>query len=266
MQYDIYIDSLFLLNLGMNLYLLELTNCILHHVSAGKKILLGAVCGSVVSMIPYIFPGRMLITAGVSFLLDIACLSLITFRITKVNAYLRIVEILCVLTILFGTFLYYVISKLPEYVKMPLLLLLMLGGIFFVMGRRLIDHKSYSVECKVVLKNGKQRMKIHALVDTGNSLVEPISGEPVSVLEKGVFDNLFFQEKPSVFRVIPYRSIDKRVGVMSGYLVPEMIVEWKGFTKEYHNIYVGIQEKEIWAEAAYKMIINPKMLKERKTG
>ena len=266
MQYEIYIDSLFLLNFCMNIYLLELANSILHHVSGWQKILLGAASSGFLSIIPYIFPGNIPVSVCVSFLLDLLCLSLLVFRVTKISAYLRILEILSVLTIILGTFLYYMISKIPDRVQMPLLAILLIGGMAFVIGRRLINHNNDSIECKVVLMNGKYQLKINALVDTGNSLVEPISGEPVAVLEKGVFDNLFLKEKPSVFRVIPYRSIDRRVGVMSGYLIPEMIVEWKGLTREYHNIYVGIQEKEKWVEEAYKMIINPNMLKERKAG
>lgn len=266
MQYEIYIDSLLLLNLGMNLYLLELTNCILHHTVGWKKILLGAACGSVSSVLPFLLPGRLAVDIGIGFLLDIICMSLVTFRISGFSAYLKTLEVLSLLTIVLGSFLQFIIGKFAKDIHMPLLVLLFIGGLFFCRIRHQIYEKHQSCQCKVTLKNGKYRIRINALVDTGNSLVEPISGEPVAVLERGVFENLFLGEKPGGFRVIPYRSIDRKNGILPGYLIPEMIVEWKGFCKEYHNIYVGIHEQETWNEETCKMIINPKMLKERKIG
>ena len=108
-------------------------------------------------------------------------------------------------------------------------------------------------------------MKIDALVDTGSSLIEPISGKPAAVLDKGIFENLFSQEKPAGFRVIPYRTIDKKAGILPGYPIPYMRVEWKGMYKEFQNVYVGIRQ-EMEEGMPYKMILNPEMLKERKTG
>jgi len=265
-RYEIYIDSLLLLNIGMNLYLLELTNCILHHTVRWKRVLFGAVCGGISSVIPFILPGKVGVLMGIGFLLDIVCMSFITFRVINIGVYLKILEVLSLLTIVFGTLLQYTIWRLPERIQMTPLVLLLVGGLFFIGIRRGVCRRNQSGQCKVILKNGKFRMRIDALVDTGNSLIEPISGEPVAVLDRGVFENLFLGVKPAGFRVIPYRSIDQQAGILPGYLIPEMIVEWKGFCKEYHNIYVGVREQDAWTDEAYKMIINPKMLKERKIG
>ena len=45
MQYEIYIDSLFLLDFAMNLYLLLLVNRNLNHTATWKRLLAGAALG-----------------------------------------------------------------------------------------------------------------------------------------------------------------------------------------------------------------------------
>ncbi len=265
MHYEIYIDSLFLLNLGMNLYLLELTNCILHDTATWKRIVLGALCGSIFSIIPFLLPGKLIVVIGVGFLLDVFCMSVIVFRTTGFSAYLKVLEVLSILTIVIGALLQYVMNRIQEKLQLPLLALLLGGAVCFLVIRRLLYRNPQSYECKVVLQNGKAKVKINALVDTGNSLIEPISGSPVAVLDKSVFESLFLGDKPGGFRVIPYHSIDKKAGLLPGYLIPEMQIEWKGFCREYHNVYVGIRQEHMWLGENYKMIINPEMMKERKT-
>lgn len=266
MKYEIYIDSLFALNLGLNLYLLELTNCIIHHTATWKRVMSGALCGSIFSVLPLMLPGNVVILTVAGSLLSVVSMSLITFRIQGVRAYLQLLEILSVLTIILGAVLQYLLQRLPGGFHTPAIGILIMGACCFLGIRRLLQKTNITCECKVTLRNHKIQIRVQALVDTGNSLIEPISGAPVAVLDKRVFENLFLNEKPAGFRVIPYHTIDRRSGLMPGYLIPEMRIEWDGFCRDYHNIYVGIRQQDTGEKEHYKMIINPKMLRERKTG
>lgn len=266
MKYEIYIDSLFVLNLGMNLYLLELTNCILHHTATWKKIMMGSLCGSVLSVIPLFLPVNLVTAVAAGFILSVPCMVLVTFRLQNAGAFLQLLEVLSVMTIVLGAVLQYALQRIPSALHTTALGVLLTGAVCFLGIRRLLQKKNTVCECKVTLRNHKEQIKVNALVDTGNSLIEPISGAPVAVLDKSVFENLFLKEKPTGFRVIPYHSIDKKNGLLPGYLIPEMRVEWDGVCKEFRDIYVGVHQQNIGRTQHYKMIINPEMLRERKTG
>lgn len=266
MHYEIYIDTLFLLNFCMNLYLLELTNCILHHTATWKRILFGAFLGAAVGVLPFILPVNLGLAAGAGFLLSALLMGAVTFRVARIQAYLQVLEYLLLLTILLGAVLLYILKRLPQNIHIPVLWIFLAGGFCFLGIRRLLSrHCLKDCECKVTLSSSKARVKVNALIDTGNTLIEPISGAPVAVLDKNVFDNLFFEEKPGGFRVIPYRSIDKKAGILPGYLIPEVRIEWKGFCRVFQNIYVGVRKQDMEKQEKYKMIINPDMLKERKS-
>ena len=267
MKYEIYIDSLFLLNLGMNLYLLELTNIIFHHTATWKRVILGAVCGSVLAVVPLIFQINILAAGVAGLFLSVLGMSLITFRVAEIGAYLHLLEILAVMTFVLSAVLQYVLQKLPPDYRLPMEGLLFVGGVCFLLLRGVLQRSiRRPSECKVTLWNDKTKIRINAIVDTGNSLIEPISGAPVAVLDKKVFENLFCNDKPAGFRVIPYHSIDKKAGLMPGYLIPEMQIEQNGFYRQYKNIYVGVRQEETGECENYKMIINPDMLKEGKAG
>ncbi len=267
MKYEIYIDSLFFLNLGMNLYLLELTNAILHHTATWKRVALGSLCGSLLAVVPLMFPVNLTAAGVAGLFLSVLGMSLITFRVGGLEAYLHLLEILAVMTLVLSAVLQYVLRMLPSDFRLPLLGILLVGAFCFVVLRRLLlKHGAASYECKVTLWNDKTKIRVNAIVDTGNSLVEPISGAPVAVLDKKVFENLFCNDKPAGFRVIPYHSIDKKAGLMPGYLIPEMQIERNGFCRHYHNIYVGVRQEDAQECEDYKMIINPDMLKEGKAG
>ena len=87
-------------------------------------------------------------------------------------------------------------------------------------------------------------MRIHALVDSGNTLTEPISGAPVSVLDARIFYRLW-PEGLSGFRVIPYHSVGKKSGILKGYPVPQMTLIQQGVEREYRNVYLAVSEEEI---------------------
>ena len=265
MRYEIYIDTLFLMNFGMNIYLLELTDYILKHATTWRRVLLGALCGSICMTVPWFLGMQTVMAKGIGFAASVVIMPIVTFKIKGVMSWLHVVEILALVTVVIGSVLHYILFTLAGGMQKSLLWMLILGAACFLMLRRILLRSECKNECKVTLKNHKVRIVVDALLDTGNGLIEPISGASVAVLDKKVFELLFSQSSPEGFRVIPYRSVDKKCGVMPGYLIPEMIVEWNGCCRVFQNIYAGIAPECMEGTEKYKMILNPNMLKERKT-
>ena len=49
---------------------------------------------------------------------------------------------------------------------------------------------------KIIIKEGNRKVDVTALVDTGNNLFEPMTGKPVSIIEKTVAEKIINENKP----------------------------------------------------------------------
>ncbi len=266
MEYELYIDSLFCLSFTMNLYLLLLVNHHLHRPAARWKILIGAVIGGLsycmmfVLPLPYAVLKIVLMTVffqGGSLLL--------VFCPTTLSAFLKIWEIMIFYSFLMGGGFYLLKNHVTVFQNnmMPISLLLAVGGLFWLCLTQIDKRKSYAANgpCRVILNNGQgAQVTVSAIVDTGNCLMEPISGKPVSVLEKGIFDRLWGEEDFKGFRAIPYRSVGCKKGIMKGYEVPEIIIEQGGIRKVCRNVYVGLSSITVSGTEKYRMLVHPALI------
>lgn len=109
----------------------------------------------------------------------------------------------------------------------------------------------------VSLRGGQNEIELEALLDTGNSLREPVSGKPVSVVEEESFLKLVGVKAPEKLKIIPYRSIGKNNGIMEGYEVPEIIIKGKEESIRRQKVIVGISKNRISANGKYQMILHP---------
>lgn len=212
-----------------------------------------------VFVLPGGLPGKVLISSLVAAL----SMVLLSFPPRSAMSLWKMVEVLGFLGLLLVSgvvflermlsFLWKDFNGILEGVFLGVLVLLLLVG-------RVRAFRKQDASCKVVLQTKHARIRVNALVDTGNSLVEPISGKPVSLLDKNVFDSLFALESPTSFRAIPYHSVGKENGILQGFLLPKMEVEWEGIHREFQNVYIGVCPELFLQKGPYKMILNPKEL------
>ena len=87
------------------------------------------------------------------------------------------------------------------------------SGWILVRGRK--RKRNNPAIVRLCYRGAEGPLRIHALVDSGNTLTEPISGAPVSVLDARIFYRLW-PEGLSGFRVIPYHSVGKKSGILKG--------------------------------------------------
>ena len=145
-----------------------------------------------------------------------------------------------------------------------------MGALFLLLFARLRDEPYGEGPCRALLRRNGRELAVEALIDSGNSLFEPISGKPVCVVGRAVFDSLWegFREG---FRAVPYHSIGKRRGILPAYLLTELRLETGGMEYLFTDVYVAVSDEEIsGADSAgaesVKMIINPRLFAERKRG
>ena len=132
-----------------------------------------------------------------------------------------------------------------------------------VILRFLLQHffiKRQKLYYLVLLYCDGKEYPMKALLDTGNTLVEPISGSPVSVAEPETLQRLLGGECPIGCRMVPFCSVGKQHGLMKAYLVKSIWVEVEGCYKECQNVYVGENQEFFKEGCRYQLILNPGIL------
>ena len=273
MQYELYVDSLFLVNFVMNLYLLLLVNRSTLRTATRRRLLLGAVAGGICGVMPFLLPGPILLKEGLTAVVGTVGMILITFPVKGFRMFIRLLEKLLLYSFFMGGTLLFLIHRIPQLRSFltGIFGILGAGGLAFLFLFRFRERNEQNDSiCRAELICGDERLQVMALVDSGNSLIEPISGKPVCIVTESIMDGLR-KTLPPGYRAIPYHSIGKQRGILEGYLLPELVLELDGISKSFAQVYIaaspqGINESEEEEAESVKMIVNPMLFSERNKG
>ncbi len=264
MRYIVYIDRLYLLQTIQTMVLLLLTGAFLQgRMISDKKTILRMALGSGAEALffcaLFLVPGiggawKSGLLAGSSLILPI-----LVFRLKRKEQILR------------GIILYHGSAFL-------------LGGIFYawlgVTGRTLAVHTMPAAACTaltavavlalwrwargektlvtVEILEGDVRIVTCALIDSGNTLYDPISEKPVSVVERSVLDGRIALMQPERFRLIPYHTLGSR-GLMQMIQLEKLIVHSAGKDVEIEKPLLGLFDGTVTQSGDYRMILNPSL-------
>lgn len=262
MHYELYVDSLFFLNFIMNLYLLMLVDKTAYGMAARGRLLAGAAVGAACFLLPFL----MAAPAAVKFILGAAAgtagMLCVTFPVRSLRMFLKLLERLALYSFGLGGGMLFLLRCLPglrNYLTGVMGILGMGGLLYLLFGRfRCVQDMEHSL-CRAVLSREGKQVETTALVDSGNSLTEPVSGKPVSIVEQRLFDSLW-EKTPECFRAVPYHSVGKKRGIMPGFLLPGLRLEIEGMTYAFSDVYIAVSEEGISGDASAEsvnMIINP---------
>lgn len=270
MHYEIYVDSLFLINLCMNLYLLMLVDHSMPGTAMPWRLMTGAAVGAVCFLLPFFGGAPAWVKIAIGGLTGTAGMLCITFPVRNFRMFLKFLERLLLYSFGIGGGMLFLIARLPslrEYLT-SVSGVLCVGGVLFLFFRKFhYGLKTKNCLCQATLIRGERRMTAAALIDSGNSLTEPVSGKPVCVVDKRLYDGLWGDEEIG-YRVIPYHSIGKKHGIMQGYLLPKLAVDVDGVRVEFKDVYVAVSKEQISGTEAgcgetIEIIINPGLLEKK---
>ena len=88
---------------------------------------------------------------------------------------------------------------------------------------------------------------------------DPVSKDPVSVMDKAVVKRLTEGKLPEQLRYIPYHSIGKKEGIMPAFRLDRIRIIRDGNKINVEHPLVAISEEKLGSEN-YQMIINPDIL------
>lgn len=264
MYVEIYVDSLFLVNFVMNLYLLILVNRCTYNTAGTGRLLVGAAVEALVWLFPFLNWGSVAFRVIFSVLVGTWLMVRIVFRIGNLKAMLRILEKLLWFSFVMGGGVLFLQGVIPDFREnaVGIFGVMGAGGLVFLLASDVKKNRKESVRCSVTLviewEGVKRTIVTNGLIDSGNSLIEPISGKPVSVIDRKIFEALW-EEIPLMWRAVPYRSISKKRGILQAYAVSEVWLEPEGLNLKCRDVYVAVSPEPIEG-----MIIHPALLTKNK--
>ena len=232
MYYELYVDVFFLMNFTMDTILLALLKKALACPVRYGRIIAGGVLGAVVTCVVVIWPCK---TTWAKFIVFHGVINVLMLRTG--------------LGLKWGRELFrgWVILYIESF---------LLGGVLQFAGQYLRQGSRY---CEVVVLFGERNCRLRALIDTGNTLKDTVSKDPVSVMDQASVKRLTEGKQPERFRYIPYHSIGKKEGVMPAFRMDKIQIIRDGYRINVEYPLVAVCEEELGSEN-YQMIINPDIL------
>lgn len=266
MEIELYWDSLLLLNFFINLCVLSLlwrkfTLCT-SKIRVICAALLGAICYVLLLLVPIKWVFGQFVMIGCSVFL----MTFVMVPKRKRRLIGKMIGYGFFYSFVFAGVIRAVLGKWKIFVQEPI-------GISFICVMALIcvwiggwymktkAHKKKKSLCDVYIESAGTNMKVKALLDTGNSLREPISKQPVCLIEETLLAKITL-ENPMFFRAIPFHSVGCMEGMLYGVQIPKITIYIED------DIYVieqavcaGIHHP-LSSNGAYQMILHPDLIAE----
>lgn len=283
MYYELYVDVLFAVNMLMNFFVLLTVKNILKCSATHIRIFTLSALSSILTVVIIVLPINY---TYIKYILVHIFLNSFLVRyglfLKRKKEFLKGYIYLYVITFLFGG----IIQFLSGLIKLSALTILTAGFAAFLFSRAAIYIYSAYISfeeklCDVSLKLNSKVLNIKGLIDTGNSLCEPISRQPVCVLSFGTMEKFLSKEEVNILddylnyrtvqdnkdsgilkdiRYVPFNSVGKTNGLMPVIKADIIQIRVGEETKEVMSPIIGISEGSFSSQEDYQIIINPRLI------
>lgn len=293
MKMTIYIDIVIAENLMMNSIILYATSMIAKIKPNFIRILIGSLIGAIYSVFSYVSTWTVYSNMLLKLILSIIIVY-IAFNPQNIKIMGKDLLLFYLTSFVFGGVafaLIYVIKPQEILMRNGLFLgtyplkTVFLGAIIafaviwatFKIVKTKISKKDMYCDAKIKFK-GKEIL-VKTMIDTGNMLKEPISGNPVIIVEHTVLYDIIpkeilnhledilggdfnqIEEKirneySSKLKLIPFSSLGKQNGMLLGIKAEKVLIEKEGEkTVEKNNVIIGIYNKSLTKRGEYRALI-----------
>lgn len=258
MYYELYIDVFFLVNFMMDHILLMVVAKMLRCPVARGRICLGAALGAALTCVVFVIPVPFTFIKFIWFhsVVNIVMIK-IGLKIRWDRSFPRAYILLYISAVLIGGVMNWFrpyLQKAGIFYLFALISYYVASGIWEVI-RYLAGRKESRL--KVRLVKGQKECAVAALVDTGNTLRDPLTGEPVSILTREAAKKILDGESMGTLRYISYHSVGRKEGIMPMFRLDRMILD--PGKRTIIKPLVAVCEEYMTAEE-YEMILNPDLL------
>ncbi len=296
---DIYIDVIIMENIIMNYIILWVTGKFLKAGSSGIRLFLAALTGAGYMVLMIMLPGvKVYYTFLGKFLLSLLIVA-IAFSPAKINSFLKSLAAFYITTFIFAgaAFAFIYINNTGGIVKngviyifweskwttllLSIITSIIILRVFWELVQSRISKEKLLRNVEVYFE--KKVIAVSALVDTGNSLRDPLTNLPVMVIEFSVLEEILPDEIKEIFigkrdedlalvssivtksnwlsrfRLIPFTSLGKENGMLIGFK-PDCIKIGDDIDKrDIKNVIVGIYNKALSRNEHYRALLSPEL-------
>ena len=296
----VYLDVVLLENLCMNYIILFATGYLMKIKMKQLRLIVSSILGSIYAVIAYLEILPIYSSFGMKVVLSILMVY-IAFKPKGVKILSKQLIIFYLTSFVFGgcafALLYFVrpqdiLMRNGVYVGTYPIKIALLGGIVgfiityvaFRIVKTKLRRKDILYNIEITLQ--EKRLKVKAMLDTGNLLKDPISKMPVIVVEKEQLYSLLpiqlldhieewiggdeeflnqIEEKELIarFRIIPFSSVGKQNGLMLGFKADQVEIEKEEGTQIRKNVIIGIFNQKLSKDKRYSALIGLDLLEER---
>lgn len=302
MYIEVYLDVVFAVNFILDFIILLLERRISRKNISINRIFLGAFVGAVLMCIIVLIPQlNYIIYLSFSYFLSSALIVFVTFRPKKLIELIKLTLLLYMIAILLGgiifTLYYYtrvgvglnnvLENSLIGGLDLQMLVLLLCLAIVIWMIFINIFFKLTNVSkniYEVGLFYHNTELKISGLLDTGNTLYDPISQWPVIIGEIDILKPCFNPENFESLkqmtidvynlehiehikkklglniRWIPFTSLGNENGMLIGIVLDKVVVYAGKNKKENKNVVIGLYNNKLSKDNSYNLLLHPKLI------
>ncbi|MBO5347446.1 MAG: sigma-E processing peptidase SpoIIGA [Lachnospiraceae bacterium] len=270
MEIEIYLDSLFFMNLVINLWIMKLVTYRFSLDVKEVRFLGAAGLGAGAYIILFFLPGNGLVLQFMGSVLSIPLMVVIITPKRKRRFFSKMLGMGFFYSFIISGVLRAVFNKWKLFTGQEVTLFSVLLGVYLctMAGAWLIRKGKQSAKrsiYRVTITSAGVQTRLKALLDTGNSLVEPFSKRPVCLIEEELLARITL-ENTLFLRAIPFRSVGCEQGILYGVEIPELKItcEEKSFVVK-NVICAGVGHK-LSEKGVYQMILHPALLEEEYKG
>ena len=295
MYYEVYIDVVFLMNLTLDFIIIKITGGIAKRKSTLLRSIFAAVLSSSVLCLVCICNTWILVEYYfiLMFIMNLTTVFAVFYRKkTKIYEIIYLTVIYYLVSFILGgiinliyanTAVGYYLFTVPWWgVCLISIICLMIIKPIMLYIEKQREHKSIYYVVEIFL--GSRMVRINGLLDTGNHLIEPVSGKMVHVSELSVTEELFsekfvaavreYYKKGTVgeglylengIRMVPFRAVGTPESrLLVAVPVAYMKVKGENVEREDKDVYIALYDGKLAGDGSYRILLNSKeMIKER---
>lgn len=300
---EIYLDIIILENIVVNYLILLVTAKFSKNKTGSFRLLLGAVTGAIYLALMLLLPSMKVYTTILSKVLLSLAIVAITFSFKRIGNFLKTLALFYAATFVFAgagfAFLFIngsgsiikngiaitgvsILNTKSSHILLAIAFTIIILRVVwdFVQGRFFKE----KMLVQLLIAFDHKSIGLYALVDTGNSLHDPLTNTPVVVVEFAAIKELLPEDIRMIFemdsendlsavtntiscsgwfsrfRLIPFTSLGKENGMLIGFKSDYIEIGNENEKKGVSDVTVGIYNKALSRNEKYRALLNPELI------
>jgi stage II sporulation protein GA (sporulation sigma-E factor processing peptidase) len=249
----IHLDILLMENFIVNYFLLYITSQTVRIKAKFLRLIISASLGAVY-VLTKIFPSLFVFTSLVFKIAMALIMILVIFREKNIVFNLKALLIYMLYSMVLAGLCFFIVFNQQNYIDdysslynfsykklmlaMIIIYLIIDRLVIYIKDRKEVNSLIFTVD----IVNKHMEKKVHAFLDTGNELREPVTNLPVMIIEKKHFNDFYIDEKDAFH--IPYQVVNGGVGKLLGFK-PEYIKIHYGKEIRQRQVIVALSENKL---------------------